>query len=101
MGMMAVRTAQNVWRLWRAGDRVTEAKQALVEAQAENQQLQARLAEVQSDEYVEKEAREKLGYGREGEVILLLPKGEQAGLKEVREEKKPNWEQWWEAYIRI
>ena len=98
--VMAIRTGQNVWRLWRAGDRVSEAKEALVVAQEENSRLQAQLEEASSPEFVEREARDKLGYGREGEVILLLPEQE---LESVRagEQERPNWKKWWDVYIRI
>ena len=101
LSVMAVRTGQNVWRLWKAGDRVSEARSVLAEAEVENKKLKARLEEVQSPEFVEKEAREKLGYGREGEVILMLPKQNEESSFAKATEDKPNWRKWWDLYVRI
>lgn len=100
LGLMTIRTGQNVVRLWRAGERVTEAEKTLAEARAENDKLQDRLTEVRSDEFVEKEAREKLGFGREGEVILILPDQASDNNESGGEEgDKPNWQKWWNLYI--
>lgn len=38
-----------------------------------NEQLKRNLALVESRQYIEKEARNKLNMGKEGETILLLP----------------------------
>lgn len=100
LGLMAVRTGQNVVRLWRAGERVTEAEQSLAEARSENERLQARLTEVKSEEFIEKEAREKLGFGREGEVILILPEHEGGNGEDKKDQAgSANWKKWWDLYI--
>jgi len=102
LGVMAVRTGQNVWRLYKAGDRVNEARRELAQAQTENGRLEARLKEVQSPEFVEREARERLGWGREGEVVLLLPEQKMDnGQLKIENESKPNWRKWWDLYVGI
>ena len=99
--LLAVRTGGVVWRLYKAGERVNEAKLELSEASRVNGELKAKLDEVNSPEFVEREAREKLGYGREGEVILLLPEQERESSYAKATEDKPNWRKWWDLYIRI
>lgn len=104
LGMvMAVRTGLNVYRLWRTGDSVKEARRNLVEATAESERLQKQLLEVKSPEWVEKEARERLGYGRPGETILVLPEQESSRETELgaQEQNIPNWKKWWKLYVRI
>lgn len=98
---LAIKTGQNVWRLYRAGERVGEAQVEVERATEENQRLRLKLEYVQSEEFIEKEALEKLGMGRPGEKIVvgaLEPTGEPN--PEV-EEDKPNWRKWWELYIGI
>src|SRR3989344_6078670 len=74
--VIMVRLGGNVWRLWKAGDRIKEAELGVRSQELENQELKKRLAEVQSPEFIEKEARDKLGLGKEGETIVVLPKTE-------------------------
>ncbi len=104
--MLAVRTGANVFRLWKAGERLTTLEAQVEAAKIENIQLKGKLALVNSPEYVEKEAREKLGYGREGEVMVLLPQekeevlGQTTASVDGKEEKpKANWQKWWELYF--
>ncbi|HBC73168.1 hypothetical protein A2379_03775 [Candidatus Amesbacteria bacterium RIFOXYB1_FULL_47_13] len=106
----AVRTGMNVYRLWQRGGRVGETRQQLEAAKAENRRLQTKLEEVQTDEFVEKEAREKLGYGREGETVLILPKQDNAQgpvmpagrqVLSTQEPEIPNWRKWWKLYVRL
>ena len=104
--LLAVRSGVVVLRLWKAGDRLEVARTQLYEAQQENLRLKGQLAEAKSDEYVEREARNMLGYGREGEVIILLPKnegvaGKEGVLKEVESVNEPNWRKWWNLYVGI
>lgn len=65
-----------------------------------NSSLRKQLEEVDSDFYVEKQIRDKLGYSKEGEVVLILPPDEEL-LKIVpmapeKEDVKidPNWQKW-------
>lgn len=103
--VMAIRTGTNVYRLWRAGDQVEEQTKAVEAARLENERLKQELAKAQNPETVEKEAREKLGYGREGETIVIVPKEENPGTNKANEansqKTEPNWKKWWKLYIRI
>src|SRR3989338_8839156 len=104
LGMvMAVRTGLNVYRLWRTGDSVKEARRNLVEATAESERLQKQLLEVKSPEWVEKEARERLGYGRPGETILVLPEQESSRETELgaQEQNIPNWKKGGKLFVRF
>src|SRR3990170_2789660 len=69
---VAVKLGIGVVRLWKTGGLVDEAKKEVSDLKKENSSLQEKLVYVNSPEFVEKEARDKLGYGREGEVILVL-----------------------------
>jgi len=98
MGIFAVRLSTNVWRLWRAGDRIKQAESEVRSQELENQELQKRLAEVQSPEFIEREAKEKLGLVKPGEEIVILPTQEQESVR-VEEQEEPNWRKWWKLYV--
>ena len=69
-------------------------------AEEENRKLKERLAEITSPEFVEREAREKLGYGKEGETLLVLPNQNSTQYSEKSaQEEGPNWRKWWKLYI--
>jgi Na+-transporting methylmalonyl-CoA/oxaloacetate decarboxylase gamma subunit len=85
-------------------------KQKIVEerrsVQAQIQKTHAELLKqstlVESQFFVEREAREKLGLGREGESVVLLPDQPAAissQSSEVVTEKKSNIQMWWELFF--
>jgi hypothetical protein len=44
--------------------------------------------------------REKLGYGKPGEVVVILPDDRvEKGDLRVEREKLPNWKQWRKLYL--
>lgn len=106
--LLAIRTGLSTVRLWRAGERLDTAKIEYQQAVDENLRLKGQLAQAESDEFVEREARNKLGLGKEGEVILILPKqnlenpnSEKRNSNEVVLDNRPNWRKWWDLYVRI
>mgnify|MGYP001611005991 CR=1 FL=1 len=99
-GAVAVRQGVSVLRLWKSGERIQEVQAEVKLAEEENRKLEERLAEITSPEFVEREAREKLGYGREGETMLIVP-DQNANLRPQipNTDQEPNWRKWWKLYI--
>jgi cell division protein FtsB len=66
----------------------------------ENISLDQRLGEVKSQEYIEKELRDKLGLAKENEIVVVLP--DEEVLKKYAPEidnagelpPDPNWKKW-------
>jgi cell division protein FtsB len=100
--ILAMRLGTNIYRIWKTGDRITESQTKLTQVQKKQEELKSQLAQVQTPEFVEKEAREKLGYGREGEVIVILPQNDSAKNEVLSaKENNPNWKKWWDLYIGL
>lgn len=100
--VFAGRTSYRIWRLVQVRRIVTETRQRTDRAYRENELLKKRLAEVSNDAFVEREARDKLGMGKPGEVIIILPNQNSAQFSEKSaQENKPNWRKWWNLYVRI
>jgi hypothetical protein len=66
----------------------------------ENKELSRQLKDSQSDSYVERIARDKLGLVKDGEAIILLPKSPGGtGTGATNDAQKPNWQKWWSLFF--
>jgi cell division protein FtsB len=104
-GYLVVQTSRNVAVLWGAKGRVDQAESRLQELQKQNEALKLQQENIGKPEFVEREARDKLGLVRENEVVLVLPADQVQKLADsLREEYQksnqeiapdlPNWQQW-------
>jgi len=79
---------------------VGDAQERLREVQEENAKLREQYRHVQSDEYIEQVAREKLGLGKEGETVYVLPKMNELDIKQKAEATPfPIWKQWLNIFL--
>ncbi len=80
---------------------VTDRQRELEAVQAENQRLKAAVAFADTPEFVEQEARNKLGLVKEGETVVLI--GSPAASVSIHSlsegSNKPNWRLWWELFF--
>lgn len=102
--VLVFRTGSNVWRLYKTGDRVANAREKLAQVARENEELKKMTEEVNKPEYMEKLAREKLGYGYEGEIVLIIPEQTQNSndkLQITNQDNLPSWKQWRKLYLGV
>lgn len=72
---------------------IEDANRRLIEAEDKNSRLKRDLAQIESPEYIEKEARNKLNLGKEGEYVVILPPiSPQPSPTPI--EAVANWERW-------
>jgi len=83
----------------KAGNRLTLARDELDRVKAENERLIREKSKVDSPDFVEEEARNRLGMSRPGETIVVLPEELQQPLPGVYREDKPNWKRWLELFF--
>lgn len=98
--LLAVRMGFNIWRVYRSGSRISQAKAELEVALKQQDELKNNLAWVQSPEFVEKEAREKLGMGKPDEVVLILPKFDEKP-RSAEDPVLSTWQKWWTLYVGL
>lgn len=71
----------------------------------DNADLTQKLTEIQSQEYIEKQLRDKLGLAKEGEIVVVLP--DTTTLEKLAPEvpieqetlPDPNWKKWIHLFI--
>lgn len=68
-------------------------KEKLSEGRKKNQFLRERLFYVKTNQFVEKEAQEKLGMSKPGEYVVIGPSAPLNGEK-IEIDTKPNWQRW-------
>ncbi len=95
---VVVSLSRSIWRLWRKQDVVYEREVVLEREKGVNIRLNKELDEAKTPEFVEREARDKLGMVKEGETIVIMP-NIQYPISNIQnnsqDEKMPNWKKWW------
>ncbi len=74
-------------------------KKKLAQEEKENQFLKERLSYVKGNQFVEKEAREKLFMTRPGEFIVIGPASTPVGQEKIEIDTRPNWRRWWDLFF--
>lgn len=86
--------------LWHRKDLLTTRQNDLNRILSENRKLSQQLRDSQTDSYVERIARDKLGLVKDGEAIILLPPSSKEGSTRTSDDaKKPNWQKWWSLFF--
>lgn len=89
------------------GDTLEEARKEIAALEKEQAELLGLREKVESDEFVEKEARNRLGLAKSGEKIVVLPPKEvlikfaPAPEKEEFVEEFPIWKRWVGMFFRM
>lgn len=82
----------------KASQRLDQAADEVLKLQDKNRQLKNKLTEVQSPDFVEQVARDKLGLAKPNETVVVVPKETLekvlAANNPPAEVKIPNWQGW-------
>lgn len=101
---LIVSFSRDLWRLAQKEGEIQKANSRLEKLENQNQELEQKAKEVQTPEFVEKEAREKLGLAKEGETVVILPENFDriAKINQSLNNSSldlPNWERWWKLFF--
>lgn len=88
----------------KSGDRLSTQAEEVYKLEIKNRELKNRLKQIQSSEFIEDVARNKLGLSKPGETIFIIPEKK---IKEIlgtsssaREIRLPNWLGWWKVFFK-
>jgi len=97
---------RNIIKIKNAKQQIKSAKNQLTELNDNQDKLKEDLDLIQSQQYLDKEAHDKLNLVHEGEVVLVLPEDDvlrrlSPRTQKQEEEMRPltNWEAWLELFI--
>ena len=91
--------------LWATGSysRLDQMADEVYKLEAENKILKKRLSVVSSSEFIEQQAREKLGLAKAGETVVLISDEkikQTVGATESAQVRLPNPLGWWKVFLR-
>lgn len=86
---------------WQKGDVVGKQRSELEAIERQHAELENKLKEATSSSFVEREARNKLGFIKEGETVILMgtPTPEENGPQNSTGTPLSRWEKWWKLFF--
>lgn len=100
--LLAYNLVNQIYDAVKSGERLSQQLEEVYQLEAQNRQLKKRLSEIQSDDFLEEQARNKLGFGKTGETVIIIPEekirqilGATASAQEAR---LPNWLGWLKVF---
>lgn len=85
-------------------DLIEKTANKLVKIEEDNKKLNSQLQITKSEEFQEKQFRDKMGLAKEGEIVLVLPEAEIVKKlaptlpKDEEVKLEPNWQKWIELF---
>lgn len=92
-------TTNELLKIRQSGSVVYELQNELNDKNNYNKFLQEQLKYVQTEDFIEKESRDKLGLVKKGEVVVQEKLENSVNVKIEEELSKPNWKLWLELFI--
>lgn len=99
---LVVFLSRDLFQLLKKKERIKKMEEKIETLRLGNEELGERLEYVESDQFIEKEARDKLNMAKEGETIVILPETLKLRGQESEtspEENLPNWQQWLRLFL--
>lgn len=96
---LIVSFSRDIFGLLNKTKEIDKEQQKLEDLKTDNVALKRQLQYVQSNEFVEKEARDKLGMAKEGEAVVLMPENTSGSSETQIQEEVPNWKKWWKLFF--
>ncbi|OGE32679.1 hypothetical protein A3C59_03765 [Candidatus Daviesbacteria bacterium RIFCSPHIGHO2_02_FULL_36_13] len=87
----------------RSQDRLSEQAETVSRLEMENRELKKKLIDIQSPEFIEEQARNKLGLSKGGETIVIIPDSKLKSIlyasESAKEVRLPNWQGWFKLFF--
>ena len=103
--LLSISLVRNILIISSANKKIQNLKNEISDIQIKNNSLKLQLQKVSKEEYLEQQARDKLGLVKEGETVVVLPDQEilrQFSPKIPEEEvtlPDPTWKKWMKLFI--
>ena len=103
--LLGLNLVSNISRAHQIEDQIASERAKLEKIEAENAKLASELAQAQSPDFIEKQVRDKLGLGKEGEATVVLPDPDTLRKlsptipSETDTLPDPTWKKWLKLFI--
>lgn len=86
----------------KSGERLSQAAEAVYKLQVKNENLKKKITQIQSSDFIEEEVRNKLGFAKKGETIVVIPEEKLKmvlGTSSSAQIRLPNWLGWFKLFF--
>ncbi len=98
--LLSISLLKSINNITSSNQKIQDAQNKLKELKKQNEELKIKVEGVQTQDFIEKQARDKLGLAKPGETVVVLPDPEL--LKKLAPERPseetelpdPNWKKW-------
>ncbi len=98
--LLTISLVRSLYENWRKGDYVRVRLNELERVERENVRLKQALEFARTPEFVEQEARDKLGLAKPGEVVVILAQPQATPASQVTAGAAgPTWKLWWRLFF--
>lgn len=96
--------SRQIYESLEAGKRLDTEAENLTKLQKQNSELKTKLADANSLQFIEQQARDKLNLARPGESVFVIPQAEidkvlGATKQEVEKKVEPYWQGWLKLFL--
>lgn len=87
----------------KSGERLSQAADAVYKLEVKNRELKEKLSQIQSPQFLEEEARNKLGLSKKGETLIIIPEDKLKlvlGASTSAQIRLPNWLGWLKVFFK-
>ena len=100
LGIIISNLLHSIYDLWHKQDLLSSAKKQLEMEKLKNSKLKGELSYVESQQFVDETARNKLFLAKPGEQQVLISKDLiKTNNQVVNKENIPNWQKWWKLFF--
>lgn len=87
----------------KSGERLSQAADVVYKLEMKNKDLKKKLSQIQSSEFIEEEVRNKLGFAKKGETVVVIPEDKLKmvlGSSSSAQIRLPNWLGWMRLFFK-
>ncbi|HYM65064.1 MAG TPA: septum formation initiator family protein [Candidatus Sulfotelmatobacter sp.] len=100
LGIIINNLLHSIYDLWHKQDLLTSAKKDLEQEKLKNSKLKAELSYVESQQFLDETARNKLFLAKPGEQQVLISKDLiKTASQASKNENLPNWQKWLQIFF--
>lgn len=103
IGLFAYSLITRTMEAVKSGERLSKSADQLYKLEAQNKLLKGLLTQVKSPDYIEEEVRNKLGFVKKGETIVVIPEEKLKlvlGASQSAVIRLPNWLGWLKVFFK-
>jgi len=101
--VMAYNLINQIMEAVKSGERLSLAADTVYKLEEKNKQLTKKLAQIRSGDFIEQQARDKLGFSKTGETVVIISEEklkQVLGATQTAQIRLPNWLGWLRVFFK-